>query len=151
MSQKIWVIEDGDYSDYKVVGVYSTRENAETALAAMAVTRTYNPPTIEEWKMDPGIEEMYAGLSRISVSMKRDGSTIEVQHVTAIEESFEDFPGGPYEPGRYAKDYVPGEKRIRYTVWARDEQHAVKIANEYRAQAIAAGEMSTEIRYFPIS
>lgn len=25
----VWVIEQGEYSDYRVVGVYSSRENAE--------------------------------------------------------------------------------------------------------------------------
>jgi hypothetical protein len=133
VSQKIWVIEQGDYSDYRVVGVYSTRENAELAL-------TMTGGDISEWKMDPGIEEARAGFSRWAVAMRRNGDTVEVSSVGGIEESSDVEPCQPYEPGRFAKAYVPGERRIRPVVWARDAQHAVKIVNEYRTRLIAEGK-----------
>jgi hypothetical protein len=62
----VFVIEQGSYSDYHVVGVFSTRENAETVLAALkaATESYYDTPGIAEWPLDPAIDALRAGLKR---------------------------------------------------------------------------------------
>jgi hypothetical protein len=52
----VWVIEQGEYSDYRVVGVYSTKENAEMVCAKINAHRGYDEASIAEWEMDAGVE-----------------------------------------------------------------------------------------------
>ena len=72
MSNSIWVIERGEYSDYqstwlrhyyRVVGVFSSRENAERALAEIYGSDPWGRPEISEWPLDPGIDALNEGLT----------------------------------------------------------------------------------------
>lgn len=123
MSKKIWVIEQGQYSDYGVVGVFSSRENAEKVLATLK--SDYDKPTIAEWTLDPGIKEMKAGRSMYLVNMGVDGSVIRCARWEGFEAEFT----GPYN--------AQGVRLFMCKVWAKDEVTAIKITNEKRIQALA--------------
>ena len=136
----IYVIEQGSYSDYRVVGVFSTRENAEQILNMINTDDGSDKATIAEWQMDPGIEELNKGLKPWNICMDYHGKTEQVYlhsdqwkayglHVWARTQA-------PHWQGRPISDAVSG------VVWAKDEKHAVKIANEYRAQAIAENRLT---------
>lgn len=68
MGGKVWVIEDGEYSDYHVVGVFSSRENAELVRSKL------KSGDIEEWDLDPAVDKLNAGMEKFYVHMLRDGT-----------------------------------------------------------------------------
>jgi hypothetical protein len=121
----VWVIEQGSYSDYGVCGVFTTKESADMVAAAMNNGDPYEPATVAEWPLDPGVEEMRAGLARFSLRMNRDGDT---KDINAVAHGY-----GPSE-------FIYGEPWKLGSFWGRDEAHAVKVANEHRTRLIAAGE-----------
>ena len=131
----IYLVSDGEYSDYTVLGLYSTKEKAEEARALYAANY------IEEFELD-AIPPHPPGELRWTVRMKDSGD---------IPDAFQAFqmPAGA--------DYVPFESdrmffitqlesrcpktdgRFMY-LWARDKDHAIKIASEKRREMIVSGE-----------
>jgi hypothetical protein len=112
-----WIIEQGEYSDYRVVGIFTTRENAEQALAYMKDPKNhYEEPTISERVLDPAIAELNQGLSQFCVRMLNNG---ELTVYTKKELDLKD---------------ITWNRGACYYTWAKDEQHAIKIAAERHAQ-----------------
>lgn len=136
----IWVIEQGEYSDYRVVGVYSSRENAEVVCKAINDRRPCYQAEISEWRFNPGTTEINQGMRIYSVRMLRDGS---VEEVKSHEFSGFDIGGEVRLWRRKSAPYWRGkdvEDCLCVTCWATDDRHAVKIANEHRSQWIAMGK-----------
>ena len=131
--RKVWVIEDGEYSDYHVVGVFSSEGNAELVQKSVG-------GTIAEWDLDPAVAELRRGLTRWQVLMLRDGSTESVKRTELrsyqIGQTAWIWPRStaPAYAGTGIPDCLNAE------VWARNEKHAVKVVNEIRAQKIANGQ-----------
>lgn len=120
MPKKCWIIEQGCYSDYRVVGIFSTKENAEKALAHMKQKEfsDYDEPEINERFLDPCIEELNQGLFQFEVRITKEGIEVLIKK----EIDAEDFH---WTVGDY------------YNVWARDEAHAIKIASEKHTRHLA--------------
>jgi hypothetical protein len=136
--KKIWVIEEGSYSNYRVVGVFSSRKNAE--VVAKALKSGYDNPTIACWALDPIIEELSKGLRQHLVLMLRDGT---VERIGATELTSYEISGSASIWRRSSAPAYKGKgvpDCLQATVWAKDEKHAVKIANEIRGRMIANGE-----------
>ena len=51
MMTTVWVIETGEYSDYRVEGVFSTKERAEAVNAKVG-------GEVSEWPLDPAFNEL---------------------------------------------------------------------------------------------
>lgn len=147
----VWVVERGEYSDYKVLGVFSTPELAQRAADAanFGWTRYSDEATVEEWPLDPMLPaQLLQGFHLYMVRMTRDGQAFEVSGVdsyvnTDVEENASYMID--WSERRDSAYVTPSEAghlvlHLCSTVWARDEQHAVKIVNEQRAQMIASGE-----------
>lgn len=132
MSDHVWVIEAGDYSDYRVVGVFSSRENAAMVMARMR--EGYSTPTISKWPLDPMVAELAQGLTLHRVVMAIDG-TLE----RCDEREIPSYDGMGAD-GFFVSRVGDGGEVAAATVWARDKEHAVKIVNERRLQWIAKGE-----------
>ena len=118
-----FLVTQGEYSDYHVLAVFSTREGAEK-YAAYYPTNGYNAVDIElvgldEWGKYP------PGKLRYRVQFDREGNNRQIQ---------QEGPDDGYEEVR---PHADGETMVTYC-WANDEQHAAKIANERRVQLIAA-------------
>lgn len=136
----VWVIEQGEYSDYRVVGVFSSAANAQRVAEAINTSQSSTPATVAEWPLDPAVAALNAGHHRFIVWMRRDG-TIERSEAT-------EFRG--YEPGGdvtiWRRSTAPAyrgkgiEDCLQADVWAADLTHAIKIANEHRGRLIATGE-----------
>ena len=125
MQKYVWVIEDGTYSDYHVVGIYSSKENAELA-------NNLCSGEIRRFDLDPMMNEINSGMSRYLVIMYKDGNSEKVQESDLLFdfENKEEF-------------YFPksNENRsLRAYVWAKDEEHALKIADERRIRMLTSGE-----------
>ena len=63
----IWVVEEGDYSDYRVVGVFSSEANAKQIAELVG-------GDVAEWPIDPNIAELNQGLHVYLVQMRKDGT-----------------------------------------------------------------------------
>jgi hypothetical protein len=119
---KLYMVTDGNYSDYHVCGVYSTPEKAERA------RQLYAADGIEEMDLD-AMPDAPDGMARWIVMMNRDGHSSSVRHVDASPEwLFED---------QFYRSESTEASEWGFTMWARDEEHAVKIANERRIQLLA--------------
>jgi len=126
----VYILTEGDYSDYHIIGVYSTRELAqEAADAGFVRVSVYSDYDIEEHNLDENSPPF--GMKCWRVRMLRNGDTLG------------DVERGDIGGHGSMSDYIILTSRRKLTdeayffMWARDEKHAVKIANERRAQLIA--------------
>lgn len=136
---KVWIIEQGCYSDYRVVGIFSTSENAHKVCAWINANDPSDRAEVAERNLDPVVDDLNAGRSQWHVQMHRDGTTELVKPAGSgynLEDSGHvwDRPNAPAYKGKGFPAL------LTYTVWALDESHAVKIVNERRIQMIASGE-----------
>ena len=117
---KCWIIEQGNYSSYSVVGIFSTEENANRAMATL--NGSYDEPSVTEREFDPGVAELNEGLHHYLVRFA-DG-LVKTDLGNFIECEDWHWVGGSI-----------------YSVWAKNDQAAIKIAAERHAQyqAQAAG------------
>lgn len=122
----VWVIERGSYSDYEVLGIYTSEEKAKAVAAVL--NEKWDSARVGKWDLDPGLDGLAPHCGAWSITMDHLGQVQSVQRSFGI-------PEGLHVDNRW--------KRVGGEVWARDQGHAVKIANEYRAQAIAEGRLRT--------
>ena len=119
----IYLVTNGSYSDYCVLGVYSTKEKAEHAKRLFAADNG-----VEEYKLD-AIPDSPPGLLAYHVSMLVSGDVKDVW-----QDTVEGFESSWYVSPQWGADVT-----VMFRVWARDIEHAVKISNEWRAQIVALG------------
>ena len=143
MKKTVWVVEQGEYSDYRVVGVFSSQKHAKTIANALNADGS-NEATVAEWPLDPVVDELRQGFSPYVVHMRYDGTVerCEKWEITSYElsgrVSLWRRTQAPAYRGLGIPDILTG------TIWAKDEAHAIKIANEHRAQMIARGEWKAD-------
>ncbi len=142
---KCYLLSVGSYSDYGVIAVFSTREDAE------AVQVRHPDSEVEERELDPGIVHGRDGYYRFFVEMDRDTGDV-------YRDPYETYPDGDeqstvVESGRRPPVGIPSGEwpphrdwtpTLKISCWARDISHAVKIASEHRARLIASGEVPGE-------
>lgn len=135
----VFVVTNGEYSDYRITGLYSTRELAEAAVAHDTNTDNwYGDSTIEEWFLDngPTIPDSY---KLFAIEMRKDGS------VTRSEE--EDCQSPTFQAAkRFRHHNSPGDAWV-FRVVAKHLQHAIKIVNEKRVQYIASNDWPVDLDY----
>lgn len=125
--KKVYVLTRGSYSDYSIVGIFSTRGKADAFKNVINCVDGYND--LEEWELDSDApNKIRRGYSIWTVLMLRNG---RVQHVSRNKQ--------PEWYDVYCVTKPPHIwKRTLYAlVWAKTSTYAIKIANEYRAQFIA--------------
>lgn len=121
----IYVVSTGDYSEYHIVGICSTKEKAEILQTAT------NADGIEEWPLDELADFAAQGYRGWAVYMQKCGNVLKCyEH--------------PLEDENSVRKYLlrEGEVIVRFYCNAKSQDHAVKIANEKRAQMIANNEWS---------
>lgn len=121
----IWVVEKGSYSDYRVVGVFSSKENAQRVA-------DYVGGDVAEWPLDPWADELNQGRSVYYVAMTRGGEVVNIYLDKDLYRHDSDRLT-LHSSAKTKKTYIAGH------VFATDELHAIKIVNEIRAQRIADG------------
>jgi hypothetical protein len=130
MGKSVWVIEQGAYSDYRVVGVFSSREHAQ--LVKDKLTAMWDEPSIAEWPLDPCVEELSRGYTQWRGYMLRDGTveSMEPEHLNHL-------PAGASLLSVWNRGFLGKEDCLAGTVLANDRDHAIKIFNEQRTKLIA--------------
>jgi len=136
IKNKIYVVTAGDYSDYRIIGVFTTEELAEELISKYKNDDSYgNGMRIEEWPLDlDGFN--IKGMKRYRVHMLHNGN---VQEVKEKDWDTQDLHLPARITPNYSLDHESNKyvKTVSIMCWARDEEHAIKIANEQRSMAIA--------------
>ncbi len=127
---KVYVTSTGSYSDYKVTGVFTSLDKASFASKLQGDD---NDP--QEFEVDVIVDHP-EGMFWYRVRMDEFGhaSSIRTER-PPIENYLEWRPCGD-------------NKNMYFYMWASDEKHAVKIANERRAQLIASNSWVTDYQYW---
>lgn len=138
----VWFVEQGEYSDYRVVGVYTSEENAEKIKNAINATGRDDEADVVMRRLDEYIDPFNRGFNAYHVQMARDGTTVE-----CINRGWQVI--GAYDIPVLLGSFNSSLRRVGTyilsgCVYARDETHAIKIVNEKRAQLIAMGEWPEE-------
>lgn len=139
---KVWVVTGGSYSDYHIVRIFSTEELA-TAYATTHNDRgswRSSDLGVEEWELDEDADAIRAGRFWWGVWMKRDGEVIFAgcEGIARPDIPETDLIRDTFSP----KDHKP--LRLRTYVESPTAEHAIKVANERRAQLIANGHWPEE-------
>jgi len=121
----IYVVTEGEYSDYHIVGLYSSEETAAAAAQKCDGGR------VEEYELDGNADLVARGYWVYSVVMDIDGNTAQVYEYGA--------PGSVSSEGYICKWHSDETLHLSAKVCAKSKEHAVKIANDKRAQIIALG------------
>ena len=139
---QVWIIEQGCYSDYRVVGIYSTQENAQRVCDLINKKEPYEEASVVFRKLDPCIEEMNEGLIQFYVMMDWSGDVESCKESSCIDPDDDGLSCWGRTKVRWQRNQKKNDC-VRGGVWAKDTTHAIKIANEYRAQQIAHGELKS--------
>ena len=131
-----YAITRGEYSDYTVLAVFTTRELAEAELPKYHDGK-HDLAQIEELPLDPEIPGPPPGMQGFFCTENDDGS-IRARRVPCTEMSAADQIG---VLNRHVVEKPWFRAWCNMYVWARDEDHAIKIAAEKIAnqRAIDAG------------
>ena len=145
---KIYVVTAGSYSDYRICGVYSTQEKADEA--SEQYTSDYDKAHPEEYELDY-LPDHPKGMIAWSVFMDRDGNSIEGYDDASRCGLRNDFSFSPRHVPQDTWDSRRGgflgiTNGVLFYVWARDKEHAIKIANEKRIQLIVSGEWTSDYK-----
>lgn len=119
---KVYVVTEGEYSDYRVNSIFSTIEKALEYSKMFGM----NDPIELELDEQNCLLEKYSGLIFYSVNIEINGNSLSVYPTTLNSNR---------PPRVFKNEYSPDILNVH--CWAKDEKHAVKIANEKRIQLIA--------------
>ena len=122
-NKTIYVVTSGDYSDYHIDGVFDVPALAERLRNAL-----YNG-RVEPWELNKLHSKIALGYKYYRVYMDTEGRVFENVMTDIHDVDREtDAPYNGWGPITVWKFFI----------WATDEKHAVKIANERRVQLIAS-------------
>lgn len=131
---KVYVVTEGEYSAYHIVGVFDSLEKAQ-AFRELFWDEEQNfyriNELIEEYDLNPYQKEVDARLKRYIVLMSNSGDVKQTSLGT-----------DHYDELTQAVEYVIRRANRRSAellvfCWAQDQDHAIKIANEKRAWILA--------------
>lgn len=128
---KIYIVTKGEYSDYRIRGVFTDREKADKFLDS--ITTKYGDNTIEEW--DANIPDSPKSYKYFFVKMSKSG---DVKYVCTSY----------YFSSKEEISFRFSEELMFSYQFAKDEKHAVKIANERRTRLIAENKWGVDNEAF---
>ena len=145
MSKKVYVVTQGDYSDYGIVAIYSSRKAAETHIEKgnEHLGESYHDTLeIEEWTLnefDPYGKQWYR------VVLKKNGDTYSCEPVGHKDMSY--FAGSFISYASVWNRKGTGVEGIGICVYvsAKSLEGAVKIANEKRLKELALNHWGIEV------
>ena len=118
MSMKVYVVTAGDFSDYHIERVFSTKEKAQEYLDYLG---NANNASMEEYILD---KEAPRGVFGYRVSFDEDGSA--EAELTDFNDRFSYYRKDAFQ---YKKSFG-NHKYYWFNIEAKDAPHAVKIASE---------------------
>lgn len=127
MSNKVYIVTSGEYSDYRINAVFSTREKAQEFLDICNQNQRDligSSAEIEEWDLDIPRETWLS--THIYMFSNGDVSSAYT-YLTARGNSAPSFGGFAYSMPK------SGERLLSWTVRTGDKERAIKMVNEKRA------------------
>jgi len=137
--KKVYAVNSGTYSDYRVNAIFSTRKLAKEFMQ-LVPDDDYNE--IEEYQLDPNVPDLIRrGYSIWRVLMLRDGTTEKLERREISRYNVSNIGHCIWERTKAPAFKCKGiPDALDSTVWAKTEKQAIKIVNEHRTQMIANGE-----------
>ena len=133
---KIWIIQKGEYSDRHVVALATSQELADKAVEIYS--GGYDKASAFEMETDD-FPSFPPGMRPYNLVMRKDGTALWVECNDFEVAAKSGLYYEEFAQGYTVRDFREGV-RFEFFVWATDEEHAVKVANERRTQLIATGE-----------
>lgn len=136
---KVFIVTHGDYSDYHIVGVFSTQEKAQEAIDSGAARGD-----IEEHDLDPtttkyGILEQ--GWRQWHLDFNKEGDIVSIyeQNKQSSYDELEGNNGQLYWSIKAHPMYQKYEPRfhIHIRLFAKDKDHAIKSAIDKRRMVLS--------------
>lgn len=124
----VYLISEGEYSDYSVYGVYTSEEAARKVIGPGSAD-------VETRKLNQCLTEVELGLRLFEVTMDEDGNNARAAEDHRRYTLRDCTLITPFTGLR--KPVKRPLRRFNGDVWARDEQHAIKIANDRRIAMLA--------------
>lgn len=119
---KVYVVEEGYYSDRHIAGIAESQEEAKEI--ARAVTGARNPYYVRDNVTITEYDTKAFANGRLKFLVNFYDNTVSVENLSLCQERIEDD---------YAEtSYIP--ELDEYVVFARDKEQAVKIARDMEAQ-----------------
>lgn len=124
----VYVVTTGEYSDYSIRGVFSSREAAEKFMAKCKASEAcWNQDfnELQEWALDDALKER--AYTRFNAGVFLDDGSVEEAH-----DGFE-YWGVP-ETSSYIAESVPchGGRGVARSTSHKSKEHAMKVAAEAR-------------------
>ena len=124
MIEKVYIVTAGSYSDYHIAGVFTDKALADR----FASKHRWGDAEVGTWQVNPVEEQLHSGREPYVVYIDKEGKVSCEMDWNAISD---------VQEYGVRSDGYDGYGRLRLVVFAKDEQHAAKIANERRTQIIA--------------
>ena len=126
--KKVYIVTAGNYSDYHIVAVFSTRKKAEEFLKRYEEVYPYIDVRIEEHPIDVPVEKRFG----YRVMMKKNGDVVSIEKAYETQFGFRGF------------HFLSGD--LIWAVNTDDEKKAIKVVNEKRAIILAHDAWGDEER-----
>lgn len=127
----VFLVTHGNYSDYKVCAVFTEKALAEKYINSFE-ENSYEDFRIENYILNPYNKELSNDYKPYFLRMTREGKCTEI----IIKDSSFGFESGDIDFG------FDINKNMYISIFAKDEIHAIKIANEKRVQLLANNKWS---------
>ena len=123
----VYLVTQGEYSDYRICAAYSTRERAQKYVIEWEkLGITYDRPSIEELEINKTVPKVVT-----VVYMDKEGRTYNLRLDLSNH-----YPIGFVGFMATVRNH-PEKSQLIWNVHTKDEKRAVKIVNEKRSQLIA--------------
>ena len=117
----IFLITSGSYSDYQFHAAFTDEGNAEKYVKSFGLSNNF---AIERCKLNPHTKEVNENYKPYDLVMTKEGECVGIENAD--------------EHSNFDMWFSYDKKRLVLCLFAKDETHAIKIANEKRAQILAA-------------
>ena len=149
----VYVVTVGEYSDYGIVKIFSTRERAEEYIALCNKYDKYNANfnEIEDYEIDPDVRITHNHPFKFfyDVDMDKDGNIrkiskpyLDIDDIDSMKQKFYFSEGIDWDT-----DDINYRKYLCFhgQVNANDEEHAIKIMGEKRSKLLREGRWITTL------
>jgi len=135
---KVWLVSVGEYSDYRVLYIFDENHRIEAAEAAELIGGRMEEDAFELNSFLP--DKPPAGMRFFVVEMNKSGHAEFSQRFLLTDEG--KLRETKYFVRTHKTDPIKRKSywRLYVYLYARDKQHAVKIANEIRVQILAGAK-----------
>lgn len=142
---KVYLVSNGEYDDYTIEGVFSTREKAQKFIDSIKdVEDTYYSPYIEETELD----SMYNFVCRD----KYKSYTVQISEEDTIFVNANNRPfEGCFDRNLYNNSYmIHPDGTMFFDIKTDDEQKAIKIAIDKKKELINTNQYKHDKNNFEV-